>query len=1079
LERLVALVLALVLTLAAAGCKDPDPPPVERVAATKQAGIIAVPVAVATTVSPSVSGEAVTFTATVTDVNGAPDTKATVTFSDGVKVLGTVPVDNAGKANLTIATLAVGSHKITATASTGGVGTVSQDVKEASTTAGVTSTVNPTIAGGSTTFEAAVTVDQPGTGTPTGSVKFREGANVLATIALDANGKASFSTSALAVGSHDIVVDYGGDSERGASTSPAVTQVVKLDGATLALTSSLNPSTFGASTTFTATVTSDASGGTPAGSVTFKDGGATLATVALAGGVATYATAALAGGSHTITADYGGDAKHDSASGSLTQDVGVGASTTALVSLANPSVFGEPVTLRATVSGTGATPTGTVTFSEGGTSIGSAAVNGAGQASITISTLSRATHSIVATYGGDASFGTSASAALSQQVTRAATTVTLISSSQPATVGSSVTFTATVTANAPGAGTPAGNVTFREGAATLGSGTLDAAGVVTMTTSTLALGTHTIRADYAGNTSYNASSSANLTQSVGRDGVTLSVSSSANPSTFGANVTFTATVTAAGTSGVPTGNVTFRDAGTALGTGTLDAGGVATFSTSALAGGTHSITVTYAGDTNHIGGGSAALSQVVNVASSTTVLASSSATSVFGQSITLTATVTSSSAGTRTGTVAFTDGGTTLATVAVNAAGIATHTTAALGVATHSLSALYSGDASFATSTGALSQVVNKAATTTALASSSNPSLIATSATFTATVTATAPGAGTAGGTVTFKDGATTLGTGTLDGSGVATYATSALALGTHSITAAYGGNASFVASTSAALAQNVNASAATIGMSTAANPSSYGDSVLVTVHVTGTNGAPTGTIVFKDGTATIGNGTLSGTGFATLSTSTLSAGAHTLSAVYSGDTTYATGTGTIAHVVNKATTTTTLVSSSNPAPNGGNVTFTVTVAPSAATGLVEFFDGTTSLHSVALANGTVAVSLTALTAGAHSITAKYAGDANFASSTSTALTQTVDAAPLGTSAPPGPELDAGYHGNQGVVQVSNGSDSCNVQASSPSSGGSGTPGAFAAAIAGAALVMARRRARAQRVRSLCGRAEEKAPRAE
>ena len=104
-----------------------------------------------------------------------------------------------------------------------------------------------------------------------------------------------------------------------------------------------------------------------------------------------------------------------------------------------------------------------------------------------------------------------------------------------------------------------------------------------------------------------------------------------------------------------------------------------------------------------------------------------------------------------------------------------------------------------------LSQVVNKAATTTTLTSSLNPSVVGQAVTFTATVSITDPVPGPPTGTVTFKDGTTTLGTGTLDASGVATFTTSTLAAGRHSIKATYNGDASFKTSTSAVLTQTVN----------------------------------------------------------------------------------------------------------------------------------------------------------------------------------------------------------------------------------------------------------------------------------
>src|SRR5262249_54982467 len=150
--------------------------------------------------------------------------------------------------------------------------------------------------------------------------------------------------------------------------------------------------------------------------------------------------------------------------------------------------------------------------------------------------------------------------------------------------------------------------------------------------------------------------------------------------------------------------------------------------------------------------------------------------------------------------VTFKDGATTLGTGALNGTAMATFSTSSLTVSGHSITAVYAGDASFAGSTSsALTQTVNTAATSAAVISSLNPSTTGQSVTFTATVTATAPGAGTPTGTVTFKDGAATLGAGTLS-AGVATFGTITLTAGSHSITAVYGGDANFTGSTSSAL---------------------------------------------------------------------------------------------------------------------------------------------------------------------------------------------------------------------------------------------------------------------------------------
>src|SRR5207244_1906407 len=179
----------------------------------------------------------------------------------------------------------------------------------------------------------------------------------------------------------------------------------------------------------------------------------------------------------------------------------------------------------------------------------------------------------------------------------------------------------------------------------------------------------------------------------------------------------------------------------------------------------------------------------------------------------------------------------------------------ALGVGTHSITASYSGDSNFNGSTSAvLTQTVNKANTTTTVASSANPSVFGQSVTFTATVAVVSPGAGSPSGSVTFLDGATTLGTGTLSG-GTATFATSALAVGSHSITASYGGDTNFNTSTSAVLTQTVNKANTTTTVASSANPSVFGQSVTFTATVAAVApgaGTPSGTVTFLDGATTL-----------------------------------------------------------------------------------------------------------------------------------------------------------------------------------------------------------------------------------
>jgi YVTN family beta-propeller protein len=198
------------------------------------------------------------------------------------------------------------------------------------------------------------------------------------------------------------------------------------------------------------------------------------------------------------------------------------ATTVALSSSPNPSVFGQSVTLTATVSvvapGTG-TPSGTVTFTVGsGAStvvLGTAALNGSGVAVLNTASLPVDTNEVRAQYGGSAGYSPSLSTPLNHVVNKAATSLSLTSSPNPVVEGNAVTFTATVSAVPPGGGTPdSGTVTFTDGATVLGTAQVNSSGVATFTTSSLAgVGSRTITATYGGNANYEGSAGS-VTQQV-------------------------------------------------------------------------------------------------------------------------------------------------------------------------------------------------------------------------------------------------------------------------------------------------------------------------------------------------------------------------------------------------------------------------------------------------------------------------------------------------------------------------------------------------------------------------------------
>src|SRR5205085_215491 len=139
-----------------------------------------------------------------------------------------------------------------------------------------------------------------------------------------------------------------------------------------------------------------------------------------------------------------------------------------------------------------------------------------------------------------------------------------------------------------------GTVTWEDGSATLATSPVDLAGNSTFMTSSLAVGSHPIVAVYSGNNAIAPGTSSVVSQTVNADSTTTTVASSQDPSIAGQSLTFTATVGANSPgSGTPTGTVTFEDGPATLGTAALDAGDHATFSTSTLSAGTHSITAVY------------------------------------------------------------------------------------------------------------------------------------------------------------------------------------------------------------------------------------------------------------------------------------------------------------------------------------------------------------------------------------------------------------------------------------------------------------------------------------------------------
>lgn len=280
---------------------------------------------------------------------------------------------------------------------------------------------------------------------------------------------------------------------------------------------------------------------------------------------------------------------------------------TTVTTSGSPTFVGLPVTFTATVQPSqGTIPDGElVAFYDGLPMLGSAKLAG-GMAAFTTSSLSAGTHGIKAMYVGDSTFRLG-SANVKQVVLKYAPTNSLTSSPNPSNYGRAVTLTATVTSAGPA---PTGTVSFKNGSASLGSGTLNASGVATLATAKIPVGANTLTSIYNGDAFNGKSVSAAITQTVSQASVSTVLTSTPNPSTFGESVKFTARLTSNG--GLPTGQtVTFTYNGATLGTANVNSTGVATFSTATLPRGSDVVTATYAGTVDY-SSASATVTQVVN-----------------------------------------------------------------------------------------------------------------------------------------------------------------------------------------------------------------------------------------------------------------------------------------------------------------------------------------------------------------------------------------------------------------------------------------------------------------------------------
>ncbi|MFJ9743291.1 Ig-like domain repeat protein [Streptomyces sp. NPDC101166] len=884
------------------------------------------------------------------------------------------------------------------------------------TTTTVTSAPDPSTTWQQVSFTATVTA---GTGTPTGTVLFDFGDGTPPTTATLSQG-AAVATHVYTSGSgspYPILATYAGDGATFSSSVGHDFQTVNPSSTSTTLSSSPDPSVTGEPVTFTATVTADAPGAdVPTGTVVFDFGDGTPPVAArVIDGTAQIAHTYTAAGSYSVTAVYDDDDDFTGSSTTATHTVGQAPTSVELTAVPAPSLVGEAVTYTAVVAplaavapfapGAGA-PTGTVTldFGDGTTPVTLPLTDGAAATSHVFTSATGSPYPVTLTYSGDADFAGS-TATEDHRVRRAQTLTTVTTAPTPSVVGATVTVTVTVGPVgpvAPETGPPTGTVSldFGDGTLPVTAALTDGTATVTHAYTARAGGLYTTTATYSGDVDFVFSTGTDL-HTVDRALTTTTVSASPDPSVVGQPVTFTATVApVAPGAGTPTGTVTFflGDGSTPV-TATLTNGtATVTRAYTDRREGPDTVTATYSGDSDFAGSSGSTLHSL-NRTSTTTTVSSSPDPSVVGQPVTFTATVApvAPGAGTPTGTVSFDFGdGTNPVTVTLVDGGAAiTRPYTARTASPYTVTATYGGNISFAGSSGTDTHTVNRASTTTAVSSSPDPSVVGQPVTFTATVAPVAPGTGTPSGTVSFDfgDGTSPVTATLTNGVATVTRAYSVRTGSPYTVTATYGATVNFAGS-SGTDTQTVDRVSTTTTLSSSPDPSVVGQPVTFTATVAPVapgSGTPTGTVSFNfgDGTSPVTATLTNGVATVTRPYTVRAGGVFAVTAAYIGSNGFAASSGNDTQTVNRALSTTKVVSSPDPSGPGQNVTLTATVTavpPGAGvpTGTVTFTIGNRSPVSVTLVNGTATNVQNPLSVGTHPVTAVYAGSTEFTGSTGT-----------------------------------------------------------------------------------------------
>lgn len=440
-------------------------------------------------------------------------------------------------------------------------------------------------------FQLVASLAAPDQSKLTGSVSFFIDGQAAGSAAL-ADNQASLTVShAYATGLHTLKATWPGNKTFAALTLAGKHQITAGYPTSASIVTNYNPVPLLNPVTMSAVVQSTS--GTPAGSVALLDGKTTLATVPLTGGAAAYTTSGLSAGAHAITANFLPAAGWASSSASLQQVVSPINATTALTLTPTTIYAFQPMTGTVTVKSPGPVPTGTVAFSGDYLSLGTKTlVNGA--AALSTSFSEAGYHELSAQYSGDKNYNPGY-AYVSANVLTNPTATALNAAPNPATAGQTVTLASSVSSTTIKNVFATGSVQLIDNGGSIGTAQL-VNGVASIKLASLAVGKHPIVASYPGVSGFAASQSATYTLVIAPAPSVTALSAAPNPATAGVTVTFKAVVTGPRQ---PTGTVVFKEGAKSLSQAIdVDYQGVASFGTSALAVGTHTIVAVYSGDPN-------------------------------------------------------------------------------------------------------------------------------------------------------------------------------------------------------------------------------------------------------------------------------------------------------------------------------------------------------------------------------------------------------------------------------------------------------------------------------------------------